>query len=127
MTATATDAQVSTGTIVLGDNQYGKAEVRVMKVDRDQARHRITELSVTSQLRGDFSAAHIDGDQGRVVPTDTQKNTVFALAKDGIASPEEFALRLGEHFLSSFDWIEGGRWEAKEYTWEHIPSSLTNT
>ncbi|MEL7974221.1 factor-independent urate hydroxylase [Isoptericola sp. F-RaC21] len=126
MTATATDAQVSTGTIVLGDNQYGKAEVRVMKVDRDQARHRITELSVTSQLRGDFSAAHIDGDQGRVVPTDTQKNTVFALAKDGIPSPEEFALRLGEHFLSSFDWIEGGRWEAKEYTWEHIPSSLTS-
>jgi len=125
MTATATDAQTTTGTIVLGDNQYGKAEVRVMKVDRDQARHRITELSVTSQLRGDFSAAHIDGDQGRVVPTDTQKNTIFGLAKDGIPSPEEFAIRLAEHFTSSFDWIEGGRWEANEYTWEHIPSSLS--
>lgn len=115
-----------TGAVVLGDNQYGKAEVRVMKVDRDQARHRITELSVTSQLRGDFTAAHTEGDQGKVVPTDTQKNTVFALAKDGIAAPEDFAIRLSEHFTSSFDWISGGRWEVKEYTWEHIPSSLTN-
>ncbi|WP_299273716.1 factor-independent urate hydroxylase [uncultured Georgenia sp.] len=115
-----------TGTIVLGENQYGKAEVRLMKVDRDQPRHRITELSVTSQLRGDFTEAHTVGDQGRVVPTDTQKNTVFAFAKDGISSPEEFAIRLSEHFTSSFDWVAGGRWEIKEYTWEHIPSSLTN-
>lgn len=97
-----------------------------MKVDRDQPRHRITELSVTSQLRGDFTEAHTVGDQGRVVPTDTQKNTVFAFAKDGISSPEEFAIRLSEHFTSSFDWVAGGRWEIKEYTWEHIPSSLTN-
>ncbi|WP_324649764.1 factor-independent urate hydroxylase [Georgenia sp. H159] len=120
---TATSQQ--TGTVVLGENQYGKAEVRVMKVDRDQPRHRITELSVTSQLRGDFAAAHTEGDQGRVVPTDTQKNTVFALAKDGITSPEDFAIRLSEHFTSSFDWVAGGRWEVKEYAWAHIPSSLT--
>ena len=120
-----TDTNQQTGKVVLGENQYGKAEVRLMKVDRDQTRHRITELSVTSQLRGDFTAAHTEGDQGRVVPTDTQKNTVFALAKDGIDSPENFAIRLSEHFASSFDWITGGRWEAKEYTWEHIPSSLS--
>lgn len=120
------DTTQATGEIVLGENQYGKAEVRVMKVDRDEARHRITELSVTSQLRGDFTAAHTEGDQGLVVPTDTQKNTIFALAKDGIASPEDFAIRLSEHFASNFDWVTGGRWEVKEYTWEHIPSSLTN-
>ncbi|MCM3660609.1 urate oxidase [Georgenia satyanarayanai] len=119
------DTTQQSGAIVLGDNQYGKAEVRVMKVDRDQARHRITELSVTSQLRGDFTAAHVEGDQGLVVPTDTQKNTIFALAKDGIVSPENFAIRLSDHFTGEFDWVAGGRWEVKEYTWEHIPSSLT--
>ncbi len=124
MTSTTTGEQ--TGTVVLGENQYGKAEVRVMKVDRDQPRHRITELSVTSQLRGDFTVAHTEGDQGRVVPTDTQKNTVFALAKDGIESPEDFAIRLSDHFTGSFDWIEGGRWEVKQYAWERIPSTLTN-
>src|SRR5690606_1000361 len=43
-----------------------------------------------------------------------------------LSSPEEFAIRLSEHFTSSFDWVAGGRWEIKEYTWEHIPSSLTN-
>ncbi|MFC7407104.1 factor-independent urate hydroxylase [Georgenia alba] len=120
------NAQEATGGIVLGENQYGKAEVRVLKVDRDRPRHRITDLSVTSQLRGDFAAAHVEGDQGKVVPTDTQKNTIFALAKDGIGSPEEFAVRLSEHFTSSFDWVAGGRWEVEEYSWEHIPSSLTH-
>lgn len=111
--------------IVLGANQYGKAEVRLVKVDRDSPRHTITDLSVTSQLRGDFAVAHTAGDNSPVVATDTQKNTVFALAKDGITSPEEFALRLAEHFTSSFDWVSGGRWEVHEYTWSPIPTSLT--
>lgn len=110
--------------IVLGDNQYGKAEVHLVKVDRGRPRHRITDLSVSSQLRGDFEQAHYCGDNSSVVATDTQKNTVFAFARDGIGSPEEFALRLAEHFTSSFEWVRGGRWEVKEHTWEHIPTSL---
>ncbi|MGO1583382.1 MAG: factor-independent urate hydroxylase [Actinomycetaceae bacterium] len=114
------------GGIVLGENQYGKAEVRLVKVDRQEARHCITDLSVTSQLRGDFAVAHTEGDNSPVVATDTQKNTVFGLARDGIGSPEEFGLRLAEHFTSSFDWVSGGRWEVKEHTWEHIPTSLAN-
>ncbi|MEJ1089180.1 urate oxidase [Microbacterium sp. Mu-80] len=106
--------------IVLGANQYGKAEVRVVKVTRDSARHDIEDLSVTSQLRGDFAAAHLAGDNGHVVPTDTQKNTVFAFARDGIGSPEQFLLRLSDHFTSSFDWVEGGRWSAESYAWERV-------
>ncbi|QDC25364.1 urate oxidase [Georgenia yuyongxinii] len=121
--ATAPDA---TAAIVLGDNQYGKAEVRLLRVDRDTPRHRITELSVTSQLRGDFASAHLVGDNAPVVATDTQKNTVFALAKDGVGAPEEFALRLAEHFTSGFDWVSGGRWLVKQYTWERIPTTLAD-
>jgi len=60
--------------IVLGTNQYGKAEVRLVKITRDTVRHQIQDLNVTSQLHGDFTAAHQDGDNGRVVATDTQKN-----------------------------------------------------
>ena len=122
----ASGAPRSDGSIVLGENQYGKAEVRLVKVDRDQPRHRITDLSVTSQLRGDFTVAHTEGDNSPVVATDTQKNTVFAFARDGIGSPEEFAIRLAEHFTTSFDWVTGGRWGVKQYTWEHIPTSLTD-
>ncbi|MDR6867763.1 urate oxidase [Microbacterium resistens] len=118
---TATDSTApATGGIVLGHNQYGKAEVRVVKVTRDTDRHEIEDLNVSSQLRGDFTAAHLDGDNAHVVPTDTQKNTVFAFARDGIGSPEGFLLRLADHFTGSFDWVEGGRWTAESYAWERI-------
>lgn len=106
--------------IVLGVNQYGKAEVRVVKVTRDTPRHEIDDLNVTSQLRGDFAAAHLEGDNAHVVPTDTQKNTIFAFARDGIGSPEAFLLRLADHFTGSFDWVTGGRWEAERYAWQRI-------
>lgn len=106
--------------IVLGPNQYGKAEVRVVKVTRDGDRHELEDLSVTSQLRGDFAGAHLRGDNSHVVATDTQKNTVFAFARAGIGSPEAFLLRLAEHFTSSFDWVSGGRWEAESFAWQRI-------
>lgn len=106
--------------IVLGANQYGKAEVRVVKVTRDTARHEIDDLNVTSQLRGDFTAAHLAGDNAHVVPTDTQKNTIFAFARDGIGAPESFLLRLADHFAGSFDWVTGGRWEAERFAWQRI-------
>ncbi|WP_210415480.1 factor-independent urate hydroxylase [Agromyces laixinhei] len=106
--------------IVLGPNRYGKAEVRVVKVTRDTDRHEIEDLSVTSQLRGDFAAAHLSGDNAHVVPTDTQKNTIFAFARDGVGSPEAFLLRLADHFTSSFDWVSGGRWQAESYAWQRI-------
>ena len=115
-----TDPQPAGPTIVLGPNQYGKAEVRVVKVTRDTARHEIEDLNVTSQLRGDFAAAHLAGDNAHVVPTDTQKNTIFAFARDGIGSPEAFLLRLADHFTSSFDWVTGGHWEAEAYSWHRI-------
>ncbi|WP_405218516.1 factor-independent urate hydroxylase [Agrococcus sp. Ld7] len=107
--------------IVLGANQYGKAEVRLVRIDRATPRHEITDLNVSSQLRGDFTAAHTEGENARVVATDTQKNTVYAFARDGVGAPEDFLLRLGAHFTDDFDWVTGGRWEAEQYTWSRIP------
>src|SRR4051812_12927338 len=87
---------------VLGGNRYGKAESRVVRIVRDTARHEIHDLNVSSSLRGDFSAAHTDGDQAAVLPTDTQKNTAFAYAKlHGISSPEDYALALGGRLLEA--------------------------
>lgn len=106
--------------ITLGANQYGKAEVRLVKITRDTDRHEIEDLNVTSQLRGDFLAAHADGDNGLVVPTDTQKNTVYGLARDGVGSPEKFLLRMAKHFTGEFEWVEGGRWAAEQYAWNRI-------
>ena len=80
--------------IVLGDNQYGKAETRLVRVDRSDAEHRITDLNVTTTLAGDFAQAHLSGDNSGVLTTDAQKNAVFAFAREGIGEIEDFALRL---------------------------------
>src|SRR5690348_8211759 len=96
--------------IRLGPNQYGKAEVRLVRVNRATPRHDIRDLTVSTSLRGRFDAAHIRGDQSDVLPTDTQKNTVFALAeRDGVGAMEDFALHLADHFLGAVPAAEGAR------------------
>jgi urate oxidase len=108
-------------TIVLGANQYGKAENRLVRVYRDSPRHEIRDLNVSSSLRGDFHDAHITGDQAAILPTDTQKNTVFAFAKEkGVRSIEEFALTLGDHFIGQTPKATGARIEIEEYFWDRI-------
>src|SRR3954447_22250920 len=107
--------------IVLGRNQYGKAEVRVVAVDRSTSRHELVDLNVSSALRGDFTAAHTAGDNAHVLSTDAQKNTVFAFARDGVGEPEEFGLRLARHFAGSYPWITGARVAVESYGWERIP------
>lgn len=112
---------MAVGDIVLGSNQYGKAENRLVRIVRDTPVHRIIDLNVTSQLRGDFSACHYAGDNSHVVATDTQKNTVYAYAKEvGVKSPEDFLIALGRHFVGDFEWVTGGCWAAEEYAWERI-------
>ena len=106
--------------IVLGPNQYGKAEVRVVAVDRATPRHSLVDLNVSVSLRGDFAAAHTAGDNAHVLTTDTQKNTVFAFARDGVGSPEAFGLRLARHFSGAAEWISGARVAVESYGWDRI-------
>ena len=107
--------------IVLGENHYGKAETRVVRVYRDGPRHEIRDLNVSTALRGDFADAHVTGDQARVLPTDTQKNTVFAYAKEkGIGEIEDYALALARHFVDDVASVAGARIEVDEYAWERI-------
>ncbi|MGI8992881.1 MAG: factor-independent urate hydroxylase [Nocardioidaceae bacterium] len=107
--------------IVLARNQYGKAENRVVRIFRDTPRHAIHDLNVSTSLRGDFAAAHTAGDQSHVLPTDTQKNTVFAYAKSrGVDPIEDFALALGRHFVDDVEPVTGARIEIDEYAWERI-------
>jgi urate oxidase len=107
--------------IILGENQYGKAEVRLVHVTRDGDRHQIKDLNVSSALRGDFAGAHVAGDNSHVVATDTQKNTVYAFAQQyGVGEIEEFALRLGRHFVDDFEWVTGAKISIEEYGWDRI-------
>jgi urate oxidase len=107
--------------IVLGANQYGKAENRVVRIYRDTDRHEIRDLNVSTALRGDFTAAHDHGDQADVLPTDTQKNTSFAYAKEhGVTSPEDYAVALGTHFLQAAPAATGAQIRVEEYAWDRI-------
>jgi urate oxidase len=105
--------------IILGDHQYGKAESRLVRIYRDQPRHEIRDLNVTTALRGPFEPAYLIGDQSNVLPTDTQKNTAYAFAKSrGIEAIEQFGLDLARRFVHDIDPVEGARVEIEEYAWE---------
>jgi urate oxidase len=104
--------------IILGDNQYGKAESRLVRIYRGESRHEIRDLNVTTALRGPFDPAHLVGDQSNVLPTDTQKNTAYTFAKlKGVQSIEQFGLDLARHFVHNIDPVEGARIEIEEYAW----------
>ncbi len=108
--------------ISLGANQYGKAENRVVRIYRDTARHQIADLNVSSSLRGSFTAAHTHGDQADILPTDTQKNTAFAYAKEhGVTSPEDYAIALGRHFLDAAPAADSAQIRVEQYAWDRIP------
>lgn len=84
----------------LGDNNYGKSLVRMVKVARAGRRHTVTELSIDIALQGDFDAIHTRGDNRKCLPTDTMKNTVYALGKKHpLDTIESFAAHLGRHFV----------------------------
>jgi urate oxidase len=107
--------------IVLGPNQYGKAETHLVRVYRDTPRHQIRDLLVSTSLRGDFEAAHITGDQAAVLPTDTQKNTVFAFAREhGVGEIEDYALLLARHFVADIEPVSAARIEVAEHEWDRI-------
>jgi urate oxidase len=112
--------------IVLSANQYGKAETRVVRIYRDTERHEIRDLCVSTALRGDFADAHLSGDQANVLPTDSQKNTCYAYAKErGIGEIEDYALALAEHFVADIGPVTRAHVDVDEYRWERVPVAGT--
>ncbi|MFE7980075.1 factor-independent urate hydroxylase [Streptomyces shenzhenensis] len=110
--------------VVLGQNQYGKAENRVVRITRDGATHHIKDLNVSVALSGDMDDVHYSGSNANVLPTDTTKNTVYAFAKEyGIESAEQFGIHLARHFVTSQASIRTARIRIEEYGWERIATS----
>jgi urate oxidase len=106
---------------VLGANQYGKAESRVVRIVRDTPVHELHDLNVSTSLRGSFGEAHTTGDQAAVLPTDTQKNTAFAYAKlHGVDSVEDYALALGRRLLEACPAAEAAQVRVEQYAWDRL-------
>ena len=103
----------------LGDNLYGKARVRVMKVERHETHHAMREWNVCVLLHGDFESCFTAGDNSSILPTDTMKNTVYYLArKSHAATPEEFATELVEYLLANNPQVSKASAEIEEKSWE---------
>lgn len=105
----------------LSSHRYGKARVRVVKILRDGARHTVVEADVQVLLEGDFETSYTKGDNSKVVPTDTVKNTINVLSRDHLtAEPEKFALHLARHFLQRYKQVERVHVDIRERLWERI-------
>jgi len=107
--------------IALAANSYGKSRVRVVKVERQGAHHEMKDLSIDIALSGEFTAAYEAGDNRSVLPTDTMKNTVYALARrQPLGEIEEFGQRLADHFLARNPQIASARIALTENPWKRI-------
>ena len=108
--------------IKLTNNAYGKNAVNLSKIIRHADHHEFRQISVNVSLQGDFETAHTIGDNSKILPTDTQKNTVYALAKEHFTSSiEEFGLYLSNHFISNNPQVSKCTIEITE----HLYSSLS--
>jgi urate oxidase len=87
-------------TFVLSQSNYGKSDVRLVKVVRGEGRHELSDVTVDVTLEGDFDAAHNEGDNSALLATDTMRNAVYVLAaKHDVAALEGFGRALVEHFV----------------------------
>jgi urate oxidase len=102
-------------------HRYGKARVRVCKILRDGAIHRIRDITVAVMLDGDFETSYTSGDNSKVVPTDTIKNTINVLAKQHLGDEiERFAALLGDHFLKRYSQVNSAQIDIEERNWRRI-------
>jgi len=108
--------------MTLKSSSYGKGAVRLSKVIRHADRHELVELSVEVICEGNFQDAHLLGDNAMVLPTDTQKNTVYIFAKNHpLDCIESFALALSEHFISTNEHFEKVSISIEQFLWQAIP------
>jgi urate oxidase len=86
--------------LMLTHTAYGKSGIRLVRLARRGDRHDLADLTLAIRFEGDYDASYTDGDNTGVLPTDTMKNTVNALAaRERVDEPEAFALILAHHFL----------------------------
>ncbi|MGA8870434.1 MAG: urate oxidase, partial [Candidatus Acidiferrales bacterium] len=84
-------------------------------------KHEIKEFTLAIRLEGDFETAHTKGDNSKILPTDTMKNTVYALARQNpVDAAETFCGVLIGHFLAGNPEIERVHVHAVEHLWARI-------
>ena len=105
----------------LASNRYGKSRVRVMRVTRHESHHDLDEWTVQVLLTGDFETAHTLGDNSKILPTDTMKNTVYFVARQSKAeSIEDYAKELIDFLLSRNPQVTGAEVVIESHLWKRL-------
>src|SRR5512134_1469001 len=105
----------------LTETSYGKSRIRLVQVSRRGDRHDLRDLTVAVAFEGEYDTSYTDGDNRDVLPTDTMKNTVYALAaRDGAGEPEAFGTILGRHFIGRNPKLSRVIVDLIEHGWSHI-------
>jgi urate oxidase len=106
---------------LLTRHAYGKFHVRLTKVTRHTDHHDLKELTVDIELEGEFEASYTRGDNSRIIPTDTMKNTVYALARShSLKEIESFGQTLASHFMENYPHVSATRVRIIEHSWQRI-------
>ncbi|WP_119067794.1 factor-independent urate hydroxylase [Rubrobacter indicoceani] len=107
--------------VVLGQNNYGKSDIRLVKVFRDRTPQEIKDIHVAVSQEGDFEAVHVAGDNSGAMATDTMRNSVYALAENKLTtSIENFGVELVKYFVEAAPLTTGIRVDLSEHPWERI-------
>lgn len=104
-----------------GEYGYGKNSVKLLHVERCDPRHTVREYEVDVHLKLNNRLDYLEGNNKDIIATDSQKNTVYVLAKKhGIKTPEEFGLLLCSHFLYMYKHVDEVEVKIDEYPWERF-------
>jgi len=107
--------------IELAENRYGKSRVRLMKVTRHPHGNELREWTVQVLLKGDFDSAHLDGDNSKILATDTMKNTVYSIARSSSAtSMESYAMELVDFLLGRNPQVSSATVRIESAMWKRM-------
>ena len=107
--------------VELAENRYGKSRVRLLKVTRRDGVHELHDWTVEVLLRGEFAAAHVDGDNSRILATDTMKNMVYSVARSSSATTmEAYAKELSGVLLEHNPQVDSATVNVRSALWKRL-------
>jgi urate oxidase len=105
----------------LAANRYGKSRVRVMRLTKHEQHHDLEEWTVQLLLSGDFETAHTLGDNSKILPTDTMKNTVYFVAHESKAtSIEGYTQDLIDYILTRNPQVSEAECILQSHLWKRL-------
>lgn len=118
--STTIESTASTGAI-LSEADYGKADIRLVKLFRAEQRHRLKDVQIRVLLRGDFQRGYVDGDNAQWLSTDTIRNICYATARTGFeTSIEEFGIEIARQIIEVAPLVREATIELVEHRWSRI-------